>query len=79
MDTFKSKMTQFMLSVPDTPPIRGYTPINSNSILEWRNNRESRCICSLGRSKNLMVSQISKKQLKGIKAKGKVGSSVKLG
>ena len=35
-DTFKSKITLFMLCVPDTPPIRGYTPINSNSILEWR-------------------------------------------
>ena len=41
MDTFKSKITQLMLSVPDTPPIRGYTPINSNSILEWRNNRDA--------------------------------------
>ena len=34
MDTFKRKITQLMLSVPDAPPIRGYTPINSNSILE---------------------------------------------
>ena len=41
MDTFKSKITQLMLSVPDTPFIRGYTPINSNSILEWRNNRDA--------------------------------------
>ena len=41
MDTFKSKMTQLMLSVPDTPPIRGYTPINSNSLLEWRNTRDA--------------------------------------
>ena len=41
MDTFKSKITQLMLSVPDAPPIRGYTPINSNSILEWRNNRDA--------------------------------------
>lgn len=41
MDTFKSKLTEFLLIVPDTPPIRGYTPINSNSILEWRNNRDA--------------------------------------
>ena len=41
VDTFKSKITHFMLSVPDTQPIRGYTPINSNSILEWRNNRDA--------------------------------------
>ena len=41
MDTFKSKITQLMLSVADTPPIRGYTPINSNYILEWRNNQDA--------------------------------------
>ena len=48
MDTFKSKITQLMLSVPDTPPIRGYTPINSNSILEWRNNRDASALCFSG-------------------------------
>ena len=41
MDTFKSNITQLMLSVPDTPPIQGYTPINSNSILEWRNSQDA--------------------------------------
>ena len=40
MDTFKSKITQSMLSVPDTPPIRGNSLINLNRILEWRNNRD---------------------------------------
>ena len=44
IDTFKSKTTQLMLSVPDTPPIRGYT-INSNSILEWWNNRDASALC----------------------------------
>ena len=37
---FKSQLTQFVLSLPDTPPIRGYTPQNSNSLLCWRNDRE---------------------------------------
>ena len=37
---FKSQLTQFVLSLPDTPPIRGYTPHNSNSLLCWRNDRE---------------------------------------
>jgi hypothetical protein len=29
-ELFKSQLTKFMLSLPDTPPIRGYTPQNSN-------------------------------------------------
>ena len=28
-----------MLLIPDQLPIRGYTPPNPNSILDWRNNR----------------------------------------
>ena len=37
-DTFKSKLTTFLLRIPDQPPTRGYTTTNSNSILAWRNN-----------------------------------------
>ena len=33
-DSFKRQMTAFMLSVPDKPPIRGFTSPNSNSILD---------------------------------------------
>ena len=33
---FKSRLTAFMLSVPDKPPVRGYTTPNSNSLLAWR-------------------------------------------
>ena len=40
-DNFKRQMTAFMLSVADKPPIRGFTPPNSNSILDWRNDREA--------------------------------------
>ena len=37
---FKSLLTQFLLSIPDTPPVRGYTLQNSNSLLCWRNDKE---------------------------------------
>ena len=37
---FKDKLTKFMLSLPDKPPIRGYTPQNTNSLLCWRNKRD---------------------------------------
>ena len=29
-ELFKSQLTKFMLSIPDMPPIRGYTPPNNN-------------------------------------------------
>ena len=32
-ELFKSQLTQFMLSIPDKPLIREYTPPNSNSLL----------------------------------------------
>ena len=35
-DAFKSKLTTFLLTLPDKPPVRGYTPPNSNSLLAWR-------------------------------------------
>ena len=39
---FKRKLTVFLLSVPDTPPARGYTPANSNSLLIcWRKDKEA--------------------------------------
>ena len=33
LEHFKDQLTKFMLSLPDRPPIRGYTPPNSNSLL----------------------------------------------
>ena len=38
---FKRQLTLFMLSVPDKPPVWGYTTPNSNSILCWRNDGEA--------------------------------------
>ena len=40
-ELFKSQLTKFLLSLPDTPPIRGYSPKNTNSLLCWRNDREA--------------------------------------
>ena len=41
LDTFKTHLTNFLLSIPDKPPIRGYTSPNSNSILDWRVDRDA--------------------------------------
>ena len=32
---FKELVTAFSLSVPDTPPVKGYSCVNSNSLLDW--------------------------------------------
>ena len=39
MDLFKMRFTGFLMSVPDTLPVRGYTPTNLNSLLYWRKDR----------------------------------------
>ena len=41
LDGFKSRLTNFLLSIPDKPPIRGHTSPNSNSILDWRVDRDA--------------------------------------
>ena len=41
LQTFKSHITKFLLYVPDMPPIKDYSTANSNSILDWRINREA--------------------------------------
>ena len=35
LQQFKDRLTKFMLSLPDKPPIRGYATLNSNSLLCW--------------------------------------------
>ena len=39
LEQFKSKLTQFLLSIPDRPPIRGWNPTNKNTLLCWKNER----------------------------------------
>ena len=41
LPSFKSQLTVFLLSVPGTPPARGYTQANSNSLLCWRKDKEA--------------------------------------
>ena len=41
MDVFKKQLSEFLLSIPDTPPVRGYTCANSNSLLCWRKDKEA--------------------------------------
>ena len=32
---FKNRLTEFILTVPDTPPVTGYVSVNGNSLLDW--------------------------------------------
>ncbi len=33
---FKHQLTAFLLTIPDKPPVMGYSCVNGNSILEWK-------------------------------------------
>ena len=35
LDALKSSLAVFLKNFPDTPPTKGYTAINNNSLLEW--------------------------------------------
>ena len=37
--TFKSALTKYLLTIPDTPPVVGYVGVNSNSLLDWSINK----------------------------------------
>ena len=39
LEQFNSKLTQFLLSIPDKPPIRGWNLPNENTLLCWKNER----------------------------------------
>ena len=41
LDQFKSELKKFLLTVPDMPPIRGYTGPNHNSLLCWKADRDA--------------------------------------
>ena len=36
---FKQKLTIFLLSFPDNPPVGGYVTVNNNSLLDWCTNK----------------------------------------
>ena len=37
--TFKSALTKYLLTIPDTPPVVGYVGANSNSLMDWSINK----------------------------------------
>ena len=39
LDSFKASLGTFLKSVPDNPPVTGYSTVNSNSILDWHNQK----------------------------------------
>ena len=39
MESFKVALRNFISQFPDTPPVKGYTTINNNSLLEWIKER----------------------------------------
>ena len=39
LESFKVSLGKFMDSIPDTPPITGYTAMNSNSMIDWCSQR----------------------------------------
>ena len=39
LDSFKASLGKFLKSVPDNPPVTGYSTVNSNSILDWHNQK----------------------------------------
>ena len=40
-EQFKTKLTEFLFNIPDTPPVPGYCPTNSNSLLDWCKNKSA--------------------------------------
>ena len=38
-NSFKTKLTSYLLTIPDMPPVSGYCCSNNNSLLEWNNNK----------------------------------------
>ena len=36
---FKVKLTSYLFTIPDMPPVSGYSCPNNNSLLEWNNNK----------------------------------------
>ena len=53
LEHFKDKLTKFMLSLPDKLPIRGYTPPNTNSLLQLA--QRARLYFAMGWSEDVMA------------------------
>jgi len=53
LDEFKFKLTDYLKTIPDKPPVSGYSCANRNSLLEWHSNKAEAQL--LGRSESLMT------------------------
>ena len=51
---FKHQLTAFLLTIPDKPPVHGYSCVNGNSILEWKQSKTA-TVQLQGRSADLMT------------------------
>ena len=38
-EQFKNQLTDYLFTIPDRPPVAGYTCQNSNSLLDWDKNK----------------------------------------
>ena len=36
---FKNRLTNYLFSIPDKPPVQGYSCANNNSLLSWSENK----------------------------------------
>ena len=52
-EAFKHRLTKFMFSFPDEPPVRGYSRSNGNSMLDWCSGEADRIL--LGWSGDVMT------------------------
>ncbi len=50
---FKQKLTNFLLTIPDKPPVSGYCCANNNSLIQWCENKAGTKL--LGWSENAMA------------------------
>ena len=48
LNSFKNNLTAFLLTIPDNPPVRGYSCANGNSILDWKMNEPQQECCKGG-------------------------------
>ena len=53
LQQFKIKLTEFLNSFPDEPPVSGYSCTNRNSLLDWNKNKVAAML--QGRSDTLMT------------------------
>ena len=56
-ETFKSRLSAFLLTVPDKPPAKGYVSPNSNSLLAWCVDRDAAALWAVEYADGLAEAQ----------------------